>query len=84
MVGTKGEEKVKLSLSAMTEDYDRWGVDGEGYKTAISAAIGAEMLARGDIKAKGVLPPEACIEPEPFIAELTKRNIRIQEKMEKL
>lgn len=84
MVGTKGGDKVKLSLSAMMEDYARWRVDGEGYKTAIPLSIGAKMIARGDISAKGVLPPEACIEPKLFIAELKKRNIKIQERMEKL
>lgn len=82
MIGTRGGEKVRLSLSAMMEDYDKWNVDGEGYKTAIPLATAAKMLARGDIKAKGVLPPEACIEPKPFLAELRKSHLKIQEKME--
>lgn len=48
-------------------------------QTGIPASVGAQMIARGDIKTKGVLAPEACIEPEPFFAELAKRNIAIYE-----
>jgi saccharopine dehydrogenase (NAD+, L-lysine-forming) len=38
---------------------------GEG--TGIPAAIGVVLMKQGKIKAKGVLPPEACIEPFDFI-----------------
>lgn len=47
--------------------------------TEISASIAAQMLAKGIVKAKGALPPEACIDPEQYIAELAKKDIRIQE-----
>jgi len=47
--------------------------------TGISAAIGARMLAQGQVKLKGVYPPEGCLEPAPFFAELGKRNIQIEE-----
>lgn len=48
-------------------------------QTGGPASIGAQMLARGEIKAKGVLAPEACIDPVPFFAQLAKRNIAIYE-----
>jgi saccharopine dehydrogenase (NAD+, L-lysine-forming) len=38
---------------------------GEG--TGIPAAIGVILMKQGKIKAKGVLPPEACVEPFDFI-----------------
>ena len=38
---------------------------GEG--TGIPAAFGAALMKRGMIKEKGVLPPEACIEPLDFL-----------------
>ena len=47
--------------------------------TGIPLAIGALMLARGDIKTTGVVAPEACIEPEPFLAELERRGVAIHE-----
>jgi len=47
--------------------------------TGIPLAIGALMLARGDIKMTGVVAPEACIEPEPFFSELERRGVAIHE-----
>ncbi len=37
------------------------------------------MIAKGDIDAKGTIPPELCVKPEPFIAELAKRDIKVYE-----
>jgi saccharopine dehydrogenase-like NADP-dependent oxidoreductase len=47
--------------------------------TGIPLAIGALMLARGDIKMTGVVGPEACIEPEPFLSELERRGVEIHD-----
>lgn len=47
--------------------------------TEVSASIACQMLAKGAVEAKGVLPPEACIDPEQYITELTERNFRVQE-----
>jgi saccharopine dehydrogenase (NAD+, L-lysine forming) len=44
----------------------RSGGLGEG--TGIPAALGALLLQRGKITAKGVLPPEACMDPHDFLA----------------
>ncbi|MBW2408387.1 MAG: saccharopine dehydrogenase NADP-binding domain-containing protein [Deltaproteobacteria bacterium] len=38
---------------------------GEG--TGIPAAVGAILLGQGRLKDKGVLPPEACVDPNEFI-----------------
>lgn len=43
--------------------------------TGIPASIGAQMLVEGKIEGIGVLPPEACIEPNEFLYELLNRNI---------
>lgn len=42
---------------------------GEG--TGIPAAIGAMLMQQGKIKAKGVFPPEGCIDPNDFIERVT-------------
>lgn len=39
---------------------------GEG--TGIPAAVGAILMGQGKLKGKGVLPPEACVDPKEFIA----------------
>ncbi len=43
---------------------------GEG--TGIPAAMGAILLHQGKITEKGVLPPEACVDPVEFIDLITK------------
>lgn len=39
---------------------------GEG--TGIPAAMGAILMQRGKVKEKGILPPEACVNPMDFLA----------------
>jgi saccharopine dehydrogenase-like NADP-dependent oxidoreductase len=45
--------------------------------TGVPAAIGALFIGRGIIKEKGVFAPEEVIEPDLFLKELEKRNIKI-------
>ena len=45
--------------------------------TAFPASIVALMMARGQTTAKGALPQERCIPPEPFMQELAARGIRV-------
>ena len=47
--------------------------------TGIPAAIGAAMLARGQVQGKGVYAPEGCLDPQTVFSELAKRNVRIEE-----
>ncbi len=47
---------------------------GEG--TGIPAAIGAMLMQQGKIKAKGVFPPEGCIDPNDFIERVTAVMVR--------
>lgn len=47
--------------------------------TSLPLAIGALMLGRGDIHMPGVVAPEACIEPEFFLAELKRRGVVIHD-----
>jgi saccharopine dehydrogenase (NAD+, L-lysine-forming) len=39
---------------------------GEG--TGIPAAMGAMLMQRGQVRGRGVLPPEACLDPSQFLA----------------
>jgi len=47
--------------------------------TAFPASIIAQMMARGDVLARGATPQEKAIDPEKFVAELARRDIRIIE-----
>jgi saccharopine dehydrogenase (NAD+, L-lysine-forming) len=43
---------------------------GEG--TGIPAAIGALLMQQGRVKPAGVWPPEGCVEPMDFVAQLPR------------
>lgn len=47
--------------------------------TAFPASIIAQMMARGDVLARGATPQEKAIDPEKFVAELARRDIRMIE-----
>ncbi len=53
-----------------------------GRDTAVPPSITANWLSSGKIKNRGTLPPEACIEPEPFFKELGKRKILVDEELQ--
>jgi lysine 6-dehydrogenase len=60
-----------------------WGGKAAYYKNiAIPLSIGVQMITRGDIKARGIVAPEAALDPEIFFAELARRRIEIHEKVE--
>lgn len=50
--------------------------------TGFPTAIIAQMLGDGTIRQKGVLPPERCVPPSPFIASLRRRHLIIEERTE--
>jgi saccharopine dehydrogenase (NAD+, L-lysine-forming) len=56
----KGYKEGKRSTYIFSMSSKRQGM-GEG--TGIPAALGAMLMGTGRIKKKGVLPPEACVEP---------------------
>ena len=47
--------------------------------TGIPAAIAAGMMAKGEIKEKGVFAPEGCVDPKLFLSEFVKRGAKIYE-----
>lgn len=53
-----------------------FGLGGSVVSTAAPAAAAVRLLARGSISARGVQPPERCIEPEEMFAELRPRGCR--------
>ena len=42
-------------------------------------SIGAQMVASGELLARGVKPPELVFPSEPFFRELAKRGITVEE-----
>ena len=63
--GIKGGNKASIAFAST-------GRMNEG--TGVQVSIGAQMLAKGKIKEKGVFAPEGCIDAQEFIAEFMKRQ----------
>jgi saccharopine dehydrogenase (NAD+, L-lysine-forming) len=80
--GTLDGKPVLRRISGMMEDRPDWGVDGEGYKTALPLALAAVMVCNGELPQRGVYPPEACIDPAPFIRRLEEGGLKVSDEIE--
>jgi saccharopine dehydrogenase-like NADP-dependent oxidoreductase len=71
--------KGRIGDSAATVTYRcaGWG----GPLTAIPTSIGAQLLAGGAVKVKGVVAPEAAFNPEVFLNRLANRGIKASEEI---
>jgi saccharopine dehydrogenase (NAD+, L-lysine-forming) len=74
LVEVEGHSGRVLRCSAVTEPMAAWGIGGGVVSTAAPAAAAVRMLARGEISARGVMPPERCVEPELLFPELAQRG----------
>ncbi len=82
-IGKKKGRKTSYRMDAIFRSNKDWKGNAGQVAVGVPASIAAQMLAKGDINAKGVVPPELCVEPEPFFAQLAKRNIEVYETTEK-
>ncbi|MBL7062779.1 MAG: saccharopine dehydrogenase NADP-binding domain-containing protein [Anaerolineae bacterium] len=81
--GKRDGREVKITLWNRHPPQEEWGGSAAYYKNiAIPLSVGAQMIARGDVKVKGVVPPETAIDPNVLFAELRKRGIEIHEQVE--
>ena len=80
--GKKEGREVKIKQWNQHPPMEEWGGKAAYYKNiAIPLSIGAQMIARGDVEARGVLPPESVINPDIFFAELEKRGITVTQRI---
>jgi lysine 6-dehydrogenase len=80
--GKRDGRDVKITLWSRHPPMEEWGGPAAYYKNiAIPLSIGAQMIARGDVTHRGVVPPETALNPDVFIAELARRKIEIHEKI---
>lgn len=74
-VGIKNKEKVEYTALMLNRPYK--GLTNAQHRTGHSPSIAARMLYKGEIKTKGVFPPERGVDPKPFFRELAKRELEI-------
>ncbi len=77
--GIKDKKKIRFTSTMLIERDLDTGILAMSKGVGYTAAIVARMIARGDIKEKGVLSPLKHIPVEKFINSLKKRGIQIKE-----
>jgi lysine 6-dehydrogenase len=78
--GMKDGRDLRLTYWNRHPPQEDWGGKAAYYKNiAIPLSIGAQMIARGDVTERGVVPPETAIPPQLFFDELGRRGIEIHE-----
>jgi lysine 6-dehydrogenase len=81
--GKRDGRSVRAKFWNRHPPMEEWGGQAAYYKNiAIPLSIGAQMIARGDVKHRGVVPPETAIDPDILFAELARRKIEIHEEIE--
>jgi len=81
--GERDGREVKCTYRNSHPPQEEWGGPAAYFKNVgIPLSIGAQMLAKGQVDAKGVVPPEIAFPTQPFFDELAKRGIQVEEEIE--
>lgn len=78
-VGVKDGERKKLRYDIIDKYDEKTNLSAMMRTTAFPASIIAQMMAKGEVAARGATPQELAIDAEKFVAELARRNIVIVE-----
>lgn len=70
----RGQSVERRALARFPSRPD-WGLTATEYAVGVAGAIGAELIARGEIRGWGVLPPERCVPAGSFRAALARHGI---------
>jgi len=85
LIGCRNGKKVCYILTTTHPLKEVKGWEGPRAYTrsvGIPLSIGAQLIASGRIKTKGVVAPEGAFDPLTFIKELSKRGIKVHESIE--
>jgi lysine 6-dehydrogenase len=82
VTGTRNGRRVVCIYRNEHPPQEEWGGSSAYFKNVgIPLSIGAQMIARGQVERKGVVPPELAFAAQPFFFELARRGIHIQEEI---
>lgn len=77
-------EGRSVRVTSFMPPHEDWGLGGGIVSTATPAAAAVRLIARGQVDARGALPPELCIDPEALFAEIASRGNQIHTETEVL
>ncbi len=73
--GAKDGRAVERHAIARFPPRPDWHLTATEYAVGVAGAVGAELIAAGEVREVGVVPPERCIPAGPFRAALARRGI---------
>ncbi len=77
-IGKLNGQTKHLQYSIVDKFDSETGLSAMMRTTAFPASIIAQMIARGEVSQRGVIPQEKLIAPKRFVAELNRRNIKLK------
>lgn len=75
--GSRDGQRIEETVDCHVPGVPAWGM-GIDVDTGCPPSIAVQMLWRGEITARGALPPETSVPLEPFFRELAARGMQIQ------
>ena len=83
--GLSKKKKIRHVFKTSHPSMEKWGgKSAYARNVGYPLSIGAQMIAKGQVKSKGVIAPEAAFDPKAFIKELAKREIKVSHRVERL
>jgi lysine 6-dehydrogenase len=79
VTGQKGGKAARVGFRLIDHYDPEHGISAMMRTTGYSLSITGQMQADGRVTAKGVLTPDEAIPFQPYVSELAKRGIRIEE-----
>ena len=80
--GRKGEHAIRMTFDLLDMRDRETGLFAMNRTVGYTASIIAQMIAGGEIRGKGVLSPITNVPHGRFLAEIAKRGIHIEEKID--
>lgn len=85
VTGERSGRRMLLRYRNQHPPQEEWGGESAYYKNVgMPLSVGAQLIARGEVKGHGVLPPERALPVAPFFQALADRGITIEETVEEL
>ena len=78
VAGERGGRPARIRYDVIDHHDPATGITAMARTTGFSLAIVALMQARGEVTAPGVGTPDEVIPPDAFVAELRRRDIRVE------
>jgi saccharopine dehydrogenase-like NADP-dependent oxidoreductase len=82
VLGERQGRRLRCTYRSHHPPQDQWGGQSAYFKNVgIPLSIGAQLIASGEVTARGVLPPELSLPTAPFFDALAQRGITVEEEI---